>query len=465
MKTLKLYSEFIKESVLDFLKPKSDEVIIKELEDKYNIIDAYNYSKDNNFKSGIIYFKNKILSKNVDELDKHERAMYYNLKLNKDIFEIICQFNYANGNIALSVLKNKKFKFINRKGEISTNGITNDDIDKMDTLELKTYYNQKIGKDIFEFINEFKYANGNIALALLKNYKYKFINRNGDFSVNGITDDDIDKLSKHEKACYYNQKLGKEIFIKINPFIYANGQIAMSILDNEVKFINRKGELSVNGITDYDINSFDKYTRANYYNQKLNEELFDYITDFKYVNGKIAFARLYDIDANYGYAFINKNGEIIFDDALSKDVNNMNEIERATYYNIKLNKKIFKKINSFNIANNKLALAELKNGEYKIINRKGEPSIKGITKNIIDEMNRKERAAYYNQKLGKDLFREVHYFNYANDEIAFSVLKNGKKKFINRKGEFSIKGMTDTDIMKLSVIKKQTYEKQLKEYK
>ena len=231
--------------------------------------------------------------------------------------------------------------------------------------EKAKYFNEKLNTDKFKNIYCFEYANGNIALAELNDGSYKFIDKNGKFSIENINPFEVE--DEKMRTAYFNQKYGKNIFVFVEKFNYANGKIALAFRsDNKYMFIDKNGKPSIKGINLNNI--YGDIDRAAYFNVKTKKYVYEYVSEFKWGKNNHAVASIGN-DDNNKFVFINKNGDINCDNI---DLNDLcYSFARAIYFNCKLNINVFKEISEFKYDNGKLALAKLKDGTEKYINKEG----------------------------------------------------------------------------------------------
>ena len=212
--------------------------------------------------------------------DKQDRTLYFNKKFGTN-YDFVGKFKYANNSIAL-VKRNKDEFFINKKNEPTIEGITDEDIMEMPPGTRGTYFNIIQDKYEFKKVNEFDFADGNLATARLKNNKNRvfFINKKGELSVKGL---DFNKLHSYYKAYYINTIQDEYVYFEVLDFKFANNTIALAETSNyNYVFINKKGKPSIDGITDEDVDRMIEYQRTCYYNQKLRKNIFYSVHFFDY---------------------------------------------------------------------------------------------------------------------------------------------------------------------------------------
>jgi GNAT superfamily N-acetyltransferase len=390
-----------------------------------------------------------------DVMFDNVRAEYYNQKLGAGVkFYNVGKFELAGGKIATTIYSDEKDKkqkigFINIDGKFTTEGIDDDDFFLMNDVYRATYMNIKHNTN-FALFSKFKYANNTIGVGMKKDDgdDYSFYNKNGEKTIEGITRQDIDKMSALDRAIYINQKLGEKRYGLVDKFNYANFKIAKAKeIEDKGKdptyhvFINEEGNKSIDGITMEDLNQFmDDNERAAYINQRIdNKGFYVSISEFKFADGKLAYAFSFK---KPNYSFIDINGNLTIDGINKDDVREMDEDQVTAFY--RLYKKLsdgnqIKKMFGFHFGNGEISLAEYETGEHLFVNREGEPTIEGITVDDILEMNPTQKAYYYNQKEGKNIYHHVTDFIFGDFSIALANLGYKKYKFININGDESTK--------------------------
>ena len=448
-------------------------------EKKYSFVHTFDYGNGSigfaELKNGNEVFVNLqgepsiegITHMDLDYMPDTGRAAYLNQKIGEKKYSFVQKFKLANGTLATATKQDYSNKvFVNKDGQESIKGITKEDINGWgDNTFRPDYFNQKLGKKVFDMVGPFIFANDTIAEARTSDLLPILINIQGEPSIEGITEEDV-KLyfSDTQRAAYFNTKLGYGYtgnYHKVSFFNFANKTLAAATTTaGTVIFINQLGEPSIEGITEEDIDKFSERTRTGYYNQKLGESVYRYIDRFRYANKTIAFAEASDVKDS---RFINKQGEPTIEGINQNIVDSFFEPStRAAYYNQKFGKPIYDSVAYFNYGDD-LAIAYDYNNKknMRFINKQGEPSLAGFTESEVDNnLNYHERAMFYNQKLGYEVYESVYDFKYADDTIALADDINNEKFFINREGNPSIEGITKDEVLDMTAIRKAIYYNQ-----
>jgi hypothetical protein len=251
---------------------------------------------------------------NIDEINNsYIRSVYYNQLLGTDKFSYVEKFGEYGDDVTLALLKDDTGFFMNRKGEPSVEGL---DVNKInDSYMRAAYYNQLLGTDKFNYVEEFGEYNDDVAFAKLKDDTEIFINKKGEPSIEGL---DVNKINdSYMRAAYYNQLLGTDKFNYVEEFGEYDkyGNVAyVQLKDGTDIFINKKGEPSIEGLDVNKIN--DSYIRSVYYNQLLGTDKFSYVEKFGEYGDDVTLALLKD-DTGF---FMNRNGEKVDNDTLTEEV-------------------------------------------------------------------------------------------------------------------------------------------------
>jgi hypothetical protein len=189
------------------------------------------------------------------------------------MFAFISKFEYANNKIAFAELVNSnKSTFINKEGEPSIKEFSKVEISNLAPDECAVYFNQLLGENKFNNVYTFRYADGNIALAINSDNKITFTNIKGEISIKGMDYDDLNNLDEIGLAAYYNILKNTNIFVEINEFKYAFYTIAFARLKNDkTAFINRDGNLSIEKISENDLEKMTDEELETYISQKENK--------------------------------------------------------------------------------------------------------------------------------------------------------------------------------------------------
>ncbi len=144
--------------------------------------------------------KNNLID--INALNEKQRAIIFNDEIGERKFYTISKFfdDYA----LVHTWDDEKY-LINKDGENIMNKLTLKDINNMNPYIRAEYINLKSKNPKFTKVGEFKYANNTIAVGYVGN-DFGFVNLNGDFSVKGITNDDLKKMPKKELKIYKAQK-------------------------------------------------------------------------------------------------------------------------------------------------------------------------------------------------------------------------------------------------------------------
>lgn len=424
-----------------------------------------------------------------DEInDGYRRAEYFNQLLDHDKFEKVGKFRDYGGEITMAtILSSGEQIFINRKGDpdisnVDITTITNSDV-------LKTLINQKIGKQIYRSVGRFGKFGDGIALATTQLLTHDvFININGEPSLENV---DLKKIDSPEvRAIYFNQKMGKSIFERIESF---SNRLGVGVLlgyyhDGARKFINLNGEPDLTNVL------FDKMTdssvRAIYMNQKFGTS-FQYVNEFGKYGDDIALAtnidgqrefidkegksNLGNVDINKindgkiravyvnkllgtkydsvssfdeygeGVAYVTTDDKSLFINKQGKpDTSNVNldkindRYVRTTYFNQKYGTD-YTVVYDFDTYGKEVALASINDNTYEnkyvFINKAGVPDISNVKLSLIGDSGVK--AAYFNQKMGKQIYRTVGNFGNFGNGVALATKLNYLEVFINKKGQNS----------------------------
>jgi hypothetical protein len=393
------------------------------------------YAAENNTKGGV--FINKENKPDISEIepdeinDGYRRAEYFNQLLDHDKFERVGKFTDYGGEITVAkILSSGEQIFINRKGEADISGI---DVTTITNSEvLTTLINQKLGKQVYKRINTFGRFGDGIALATQLNSRNVFININGEPTLENV---DLNKIDSAEtRAIYFNQKLGKVIFNRVETF---NNRLGDGVLlgyytNGARKFIN------LNGVPDLTNVLFDKIqdssVRATYMNQKIGTS-FRYVDEFGIYGEDIALAT--NIDGQR--EFIDKEGKSNLGNV---DINLINDDKiRAVYVNKLLGTK-YKTISSFNQYGEDVAYVTTNEKNF-FINKQGKPDISNVNLDKIGD--RHIRATYFNQKNGTN-YAYVYDFDIYGKDVALATNNNSKYVFVNKAG------VPDISNVKLSLI-------------
>jgi hypothetical protein len=380
---------------------------------------------------------NKINQKSSTEL-----AAYFNGLIGNNKYKRVYPFNLEIDSMEYTIAKgvgNEKF-IINKKGELVTGGIEPNDIYEDENRAV--YINQILGKDnLYESVTRFdtEYTgNDNIAVASEEDGTKTFINKKGEPDVTGIDPKKIEKRSY--LAAYFNTLLG-ELNPNGSPFstVYQFGEYtgnknrALARLKNGKEIvINDKGEKDLTDIDADTILNISDEIRASYINQLLGED--KYLSVYKFgsldENPNIAYATL-NTGAN---DFINKEGKVVELENYPND-----------FLHVKMNHKIgeykYNKIypegqhlgNELGLGHHVatlLAPNEKGGTAYVIINTEGELDVQNI--NPLEIGSDIIRTVYFNQLLGKKIFRDVNPF-YNGEAIART--ENYENVTINNHGQ------------------------------
>ena len=385
-------------------------------------------------------------------VDDEDRALYYarifNKKQNKYKYIAIYKFKFVNDTIALAKFDNGKKVFINKDGIPTIEGITEAEMENnMTDEERATYFNQKSGEYEYEYVHNFDLVNHTIALTQLFNKKHLFINKEGKPSIEGFTVENINEdLSDEERIIYFKQKTGKN-FEYVGLFMYVNNTLAEAVIDDINYFINFDGNPSIKGLEN-ELKELSSTNLAIYFNQKLKKEAYDDVYFISNTDILFAVIENYSGPGSSKFIFIDKEGKPTLD-GITEDIikNKFNNLQRATYFNQKLKKDIYYNVNIFAHANKTLAVATFNNNSYpKFINIKGEPSLKNLENIDLNNLTNYERAAYFNTKLKKDAFEVVSPFNIVNNTLAIANIGNDEMIFINKEGKPSLDEINEKEL-------------------
>ncbi len=193
---------------------KAQKSLIKTYYRKRNIaaeqVSSYdlNNQRFNNYEVYNDFIKHNLNILNINALNDNQLVYYFNLKFDKDIYDYISTFKFANNTIAFAETKDGKYFFINKEGKPSIEGINKNDFNRMKTYERTQYFNQKINKNLYEYVSYFKFANNTLAFVKTNDGKYFFINMEGKPSIEGINKADILSMNNEERKIYNNLKNG-----------------------------------------------------------------------------------------------------------------------------------------------------------------------------------------------------------------------------------------------------------------
>jgi len=110
--------------------------------------------------------------------------------------------------------------------------------------EKVTNLSKNINKDKFQQIYEFKYANKTIALAELKTGKLIFIDKDGDENISNFNDEDLLNMDSYIRGLYFNQVINQTLYYTISQFIYSDNTLAKAdTIKGKTVFINKLGEI------------------------------------------------------------------------------------------------------------------------------------------------------------------------------------------------------------------------------
>lgn len=309
--------------------------------------------------------------------------------------------------------------------------ITGVDVAKIDgSKERAIYFNQLLGKDLYYSVGSFSEFGGEIARATTHDNKGMYINKLGNPDISQI---DITKVNDSStRAFILNQKLGEDVFQAVGAFnLYAEGIAAAYKNSGGKLFINIEGEPSIKGVDVRNISDSD--LSASYFNQKYHKKIFSLVSDFDKYGQDIAVARLAD------------TGELMFINLLGKsaiDQVNIDNISDANYRALYLNQKYGTKFNAvsmFDQIGDNVAVASDDDGKVEFIDREGKPSMGNVDINRIKDGH--VRAIFVNKLLGSN-YKHVGAFNELGDNIAFaSNPDTNTYEFINRDGKKDVNGV------------------------
>ncbi len=365
---------------------------------------------------------------NQDDELKTKRTAYINSILNTTYNEVH-PFGQYGGDVAFAIGDNGEYGFINKQGQPDITGI---DVTRIGgSKERAIYFNQLLGKQIYDNVGSFTEFGGEIARARTLDNRSVFVNKLGNEDISQI---DVTKLTDNDtRAIVINQKLGKKVYSSIGAFNqYGEGiAVAYRSSDSAKVFINIDGKPSVKGVNILSIGDSD--LRAIYFNQKYHKKLFTFVGNFNKYGEGIAVAKLA------------ANGELMFIDALGKsaiDKVNIDNISDANIRAIYINQKFgtnFTAVSMFDQIGDDVATATDDDGNITFINREGKPSMGNVDINKIRDSH--VRAVYVNKLLGTK-YIHVGAFDEYGDNIAFaSNPENEVYEFINREGKKDVKGV------------------------
>lgn len=360
--------------------------------------------------------------------DEKSITAYYNQLWNEDLFSTVYPF-FDEPTTVATFKKDGKEIIIKPNGEKATiEEIEHGDVEELLTREtpnyLAAYFNMKLGENKFTSVQPFgKYIESmDFTLANMINNKLRVIDRNGE-TINGGLDPNKIKNGNH-KAIYINQILGEDKYSEVGTFgyfKYAANNIAVAVDKNNLRtFINYEGIPTVEGVAVDEINN--KAERAAYYNSLLknpnSNENFTNIYEFGEHTGNKDHAIARKKDGSF--VIINKEGKPDITD-VKLDLNYMDYEEqiRAGYFNQMLGKKKFDDVGNFHkIGNTELARTSENDGEYlDLIDKEGKSSTGGLTLKEIEDWDTDYLHVYFNNLLGKKVYRKVHpKYQYMNSE-------------------------------------------------
>ena len=366
------------------------------------------------------------------DITSHDmRAAFFNQKFGTK-YTSVRGFSEGN-NFGLAKLKEGKEIFINDKGEPDISEVNANDLP---SKELALYFNQKNGTDYIR-VDRIEgdlggKKNTEYLMATNNDGQRSLINKDG-FPDTDL-DIDINLLDAETRAVYINQKYGRNWRL-VGEFGSYGGDVAPattgSWTSNDIKFIDREGNLSTKNVY---LNKVDKGgddIRAAFINQKYGTD-WRKIGPFK--NGELAYA----FDRNDKKSLINKKGST---DISKADLEKIRDTYmRAEYINKNYNKD-FKSVGEFGQYGEGVAVATAKQNDKKtFITPKGNPSIKTVDFDKINETHDTNLiAAYFRQKYGTEYVAITYFGRYEDPNITKAYIEGTATaqdiKFINKEGE------------------------------
>ena len=362
-----------------------------------------------------------------------QRTAYINSLFNTK-YDEVRPFGKYGGDIAFAIGTDGTYSFINKKGQPD---ITDVDINKIgDGKTRAIYFNQLLGKELYDNVNSFGEFGGELARALTLNGENVYINKAGEQDISKV---DVTKITdSNSRAIIINQKLGKKLYSSVGDFNRFGQGIAAAYSEKTGAklFINTEGRPSIKGINIVSINDSD--LRAAYFNQKFKKKLFSFVGNYDRYGAGVTIAKY----ANTGESvFINTLGQPAIDQVNIDNIDDTNI--RALYINQKYGTD-FTSVGLFDKIGTDVAYAVREGGEVVFINREGKPSMGNVDINKIDDSH--VRAVFINKLMGTQ-YTSVSKFGDLGGDVAFAMNpENLTYEFINRKGE---KDMTGVELDKI----------------
>ncbi len=356
-----------------------------------------------------------------DDTLKQKRTAYINSLLNTK-YDEVRPFGKYGGDVAFAVHDNGSYAFINKEGKPDITGV---DILKIgDGKTRAVYFNQLLGKEIFDQVSSFNDYGGEIALAHpLSGGQSYFIDKMGNPDIINV---DVTKVSdSNTRAIIINQKLGKKYYYSIGAYNKYGQGIAVAVKNNGDKvFINIEGKPSIANVNINSISEGD--LRATYVNQKLRKKIFSFVGNYDKFGAGIALGRYIDGSLK----FINKLGQ---PDLEHVDFDAINDTDtRALYINQK-NGTDFKSVGIFDKIGDDVAPAVRDDGTIEFINREGKPSMGNVDINRIDDSH--VRAQFINKLLGTNYTHVTKFDEFGSDIALAGNRDTNTHEFINREGK------------------------------